>query len=86
MANGTFRLDRIWEKKFVGNKLDTVCAFIALEVKKSLLTVKPHDFIKRPEDYNLLLLPENIKRKLDCYRCNIFFVNNFADALVQSKL
>ena len=83
MAKGTFRLDKIWEN-FVENEMDTIGAFRALEVEKGLLTIKPQDFFQEGSLPENLLLPKNVKRKLGCYCCNIFFVNNFAAALVQS--
>ena len=42
-----FRLDKNWGKIFVGNEIDTVGAFSALQVEKSLLTKKPLYFVKR---------------------------------------
>ena len=85
MAKGTSRLDKILEKNLRETKIRYIVN--ALEVDKSLVTIKPQDFIKRgslPKDYSLVRLAENVQRNLGCYRCSIFFISNFADALVHS--
>ena len=49
MAKGAATADSIKHRKkvFVGNKIDTVGTFRALEVEKSLLTHKSQNVIKR---------------------------------------
>ena len=76
----------LWKTKII----DTVSAFSALELEKNFKRLNHIIlFMKKAslaEDYSLMPLPENIKRKQGCYRRNMFFVNYFVNALVQSRL
>ena len=70
MAKGTFRFNKIQETIFLENELDAVGACSALEVERSLLTIKPQDFSLRGLVAGVfqssIPLPENVKRKLGC--------------------
>ena len=54
----------LWKTKII----NAVSAFCALEVKKSLLTIKPQDFGKKgslPEDYSLELVARKCRQKTE---------------------
>ena len=65
----------------MGNEIDAVGAFSALEVEKSLLTIKPQDFIERARCRRITVyvesLPQNVKREVGYYHCYSFFFQQF---------